>query len=155
MEKLINLANKLDELGLESAANDVDRIIKISQSDADYFSSAGWPHPGTSEDIDRGPPKIEYTREGTNITHPNEPGQGETVLEEDVPEGEEPSVGGSAMYVVMYSDMGEGGSLRGVYSSRENAEKAIYAADDSGSWNTGDLEVQEVQLDSTERIKAY
>ncbi len=153
MKRLIDLANKLDKLGLVSEANAVDGMIKKSESDD--FDSAGWPNPGTSADIDRGSPSFEYTREGTKVTYPNDPGQGETILEGDVPEGEEPSVGGSTMYVVMYVAQGEGGSLRGVYSSRENAEKAIEAADDSSSWGMGDLEVQEVQLDSTEQIEAY
>ena len=84
-------------------------------------------------------------------------GQGETILEGDIPEGEKPSVGGSDVYVVMLVGQGEGGTytLRGVYSSREKAESAIESADDSGYFGGGSLEMRKMQLDSSEQIEAY
>ena len=151
MKKLINLANKLDRLGLISEANEVDVFIKNS---GDEFDSAGWPNPGTSADIDRGPPSFEYTREGTKISYPNEPGQGETILEGDVPEGEEPSVGNSTVYVVMVVAQGEGGlwTLRGVFSSLDKAKEAMENVDDPSLSKY--LQVQEMKLDSADMMDA-
>ena len=88
---------------------------------------------------------------------PLAPGQGETILEGDIPEGEEPSVAASDVYVVMLVGQGEGGTytLRGVYSSREKAESAIENSDYSGYFGGGSLEMRRMQLDSSEQIEAF
>ena len=133
MKRLIELANKLDNLGLTSEADAIDSMIKKSN---------WW------ED-ERPESEAQETQEAA--------GQGETILEGDIPEGEEPSVGGSDVYVVMLVGQGEGGTytLRGVYSSREKAESAIESADDSGYFGGGSLEMRKMQLDSSEQIEAY
>tara|TARA_B100001769_G_C21655408_1_gene364671 strand:- start:41 stop:445 length:405 start_codon:yes stop_codon:yes gene_type:complete len=134
MKRLIELANKLDNLGLTSEADAIDNIIKKSN---------WW------ED-ERPEPEAQETQEVA--------GQGETILEGDIPEGEEPSVGGSDVYVVMLVGQGQGGTytLRGVYSSRDKAESAMENADSYGPYASGtELEMRKMQLDSSEQIEAY
>ncbi len=133
MKRLIELANKLDNLGLTAEADAIDNMIKKSN---------WW------ED-ERPESEAQENQEAA--------GQGETILEGDIPEGEGPSVGGSDVYVVMLVGQGEGGTytLRGVYSSREKAESAIESADDSGYFGGGSLEMRKMQLDSSEQIEAY
>lgn len=142
MNKLIELANKLDSLGLAHEANAVDTIIKKIAADDDPWGLAGWPNPGTSADIDRGPPRFIPTRDrGTIKVYPGDPeypeeageesaeGRGETILEGDIPEGEEPSVGSATVYVAIPLGKSFSGHSRnrpqGVFSSREKAQEAV------------------------------
>jgi hypothetical protein len=48
---------------------------EISLLEANDFDSAGWPNPGTSADIDKGPPKFIRTRDrGTIKVYPGDTG---------------------------------------------------------------------------------
>ena len=142
MKRLIELANKLDNLGLTSEADAIDNMIKKSN---------WW------ED-ERPESEAQENQEAAGQETQETAGQGETILEGDIPEGEEPSVGGSDVYVVMLVGQGQGGTytLRGVYSSRDKAESAMENADSYGPYASGtELEMRKMQLDSSEQIEAY